>query len=112
MVITTFSSAVYGINACIISIELSVVNGTGFFMVGLPDNAIKESQHRIESLLKHIQCMMPRQRVIVNLAPADIRKEGAAYDLPIALSILHASGQYNYTGLKKLYWPEKFRPKR
>ena len=99
MITTSFSSAVYGVNACIISIEVSVVSGTGLFMVGLPDSAIKESQHRIESVLKHIHCVMPRQRVIVNLAPADIRKEGAAYDLPIALSILHASEQYKLHAL-------------
>lgn len=91
----SFSSAIYGVDAFIISIEVSIVNGTGLFMVGLPDNAIKESQHRIESVLKQIKCTIPRQRVIVNLAPADIRKEGAAYDLPIALSILHASQQHN-----------------
>ncbi len=94
LITRSFSSAVYGVNAFIISIEVSIVNGTGLFMVGLPDNAIKESHHRIESVLKQIKCVMPRQRVIVNLAPADIRKEGAAYDLPIALSILHASQQH------------------
>ncbi len=93
-VIKTFSSALYGVNAYIITIEVNIVQGTHLFMVGLPDNAIKESQHRIESVLKHIGCTMPRQRVIVNLAPADIRKEGAAYDLPIALSILKASQQH------------------
>lgn len=95
MVTRSFSSAVYGVNAFIVSIEVSIVNGTNLFMVGLPDSAIKESQHRIESVLKQMQCVMPRQRVIVNLAPAAIRKEGAAYDLPIALSILHASEQRN-----------------
>ncbi len=95
MITTSFSSAVHGVNAFVISIEVNIVTGTGLFMVGLPDSAIKESQHRIESVLKHISCTMPRQRVIVNLAPADLRKEGAAYDLPIALSILHASQQRN-----------------
>ncbi|ROT47391.1 YifB family Mg chelatase-like AAA ATPase [Candidatus Cardinium hertigii] len=95
MITSSFSGAVYGVNAFMISIEVSIVNGTGLFMVGLPDSAIKESQHRIESVLKQIQYAMPRQRVIVNLAPADIRKEGASYDLPIALSIIHASEQCN-----------------
>lgn len=99
MVTSSFSSAVYGVNAFIISIEVSIVNGIGLFMVGLPDNAIKESQHRIESVVKQTQYMMPRQRVIVNLAPADLRKEGAAYDLPIALSILHASKQCHLIAL-------------
>jgi magnesium chelatase family protein len=94
MITRTFGSAVYGVNSAIISIEVNIVQGTNLFVVGLPDNAIKESQHRIESVLKHIGCEMPRQRVIVNLAPADIRKEGASYDLPIALCILEASRQY------------------
>ncbi len=100
-VIKTFSSALYGVNAYIITIEVNIVQGTHLYMVGLPDNAIKESQHRIESVLKHIGCTMPRQRVIVNLAPADIRKEGAAYDLPIALSILKASQQHALHHLDK-----------
>ncbi|MHB9148216.1 MAG: YifB family Mg chelatase-like AAA ATPase [Candidatus Amoebophilus sp.] len=94
MITSTFGGAVYGVGASLISIEVNIVQGTHLYMVGLPDNAIKESQHRIESVLKHIGCEMPRQRVIVNLAPADIRKEGAAYDLPIALCILQASKQY------------------
>ena len=94
MIIKTFGSAVYGVNASLISIEVNIVQGLHLYVVGLPDNAIKESQHRIESVLKHIGCEMPRQRVIVNLAPADIRKEGASYDLPIALCILEASRQY------------------
>ncbi len=100
MVTRTFSSAVYGVNASLISIEVNIVQGTKLYMVGLPDNAVRESQHRIESVLKHIGYAMPRQRVIVNLAPADIRKEGAAYDLPIALCILKASKQYPLEGLE------------
>ena len=64
-------------------------------MVGLPDNAIKESQQRIEAALKFRGYRMPRTKVVVNMAPADIRKEGSAYDLPIALGILHASQQLN-----------------
>ena len=101
MVVKTFGGAVYGVHASMISIEVNIVQGTKFFMVGLPDNAIKESQHRIESVLKNIGREMPRQRVIVNLAPADIRKEGASYDLPIALCILKASKQYQLTQLDK-----------
>lgn len=91
----TFASALYGVDARIIEIEINIVNGLGLFMVGLPDSAIRESQHRIESVLKHIGKTMPRRRVIVNLAPAGLRKEGSAYDLPIALCILQASGQEN-----------------
>ncbi len=101
MVTKTLGSAIYGVNASLISIEVNIVKGTQFFMVGLPDSAVKESQHRIESVLKHLGCEMPRQRVIVNLAPADIRKEGAAYDLPIALCILHASRQRHLANLDK-----------
>jgi magnesium chelatase family protein len=100
MITKTWSSAIYGVHASLISVEVNIVQGTHLYMVGLPDNAVKESQHRIESVLKHIGCQMPRQRVIVNLAPADIRKEGAAHDLPIALAILKASKQYPLESLE------------
>ncbi|EMR00976.1 YifB family Mg chelatase-like AAA ATPase [Cesiribacter andamanensis] len=93
MLAKTYGSAVYGVNARLITIEVSVVQGLHFFMVGLPDNAVKESQQRVESALKYLGFSMPRQKVVVNLAPADIRKEGSAYDLPIALGILQASDQ-------------------
>ena len=99
MVTRTLGSAVYGVNAFLVAVEVNIVKGTHFFMVGLPDSAVKESQHRIESVFKHLGYTMPRQRVIVNLAPADVRKEGAAYDLPIALCILHASQQCNFKHL-------------
>lgn len=116
MVTRTFGSAVYGVSASMISIEVNIVKGTHLYMVGLPDSAIKESQHRIESVLKHIGYEMPRQRVIVNLAPADMRKEGAAYDLPIALCILEASKQYqlrhlaDYTVMGELSLDGTLRP--
>lgn len=93
MLAKTFGSAVYGVDAHIITIEANVIAGTKFFMVGLPDSAVKESEHRVESALKQNGYSMPRQKVIVNLAPADIKKEGSSYDLPIALGILKASGQ-------------------
>ncbi len=93
MLAKTFGSAVYGVNASVVTIEVSVDTGTLFFIVGLPDGAIKESQHRVESAIKYLGFMFPRQKIVVNLAPADIRKEGAAYDLPIALGVLQASGQ-------------------
>lgn len=93
MLVKTFGSAVYGVEALTISVEVNVISGRKFFMVGLPDNAIKESEHRIESTLKSIGHYMPRTKVIVNLAPADIRKTGSAFDLPIALAILGASEQ-------------------
>ncbi|ALW83947.1 magnesium chelatase [Hymenobacter sedentarius] len=95
MLTKTFGSAVQGVNAYTIIIEVVVSAGTGFNVVGLPDNAIKESQQRIEAALKFRGYRMPRTKVVVNMAPADIRKEGAAYDLPIALGILHASQQLN-----------------
>ena len=101
MITVTNGATIYGVDAKLITIEVNIVQGTNLYVVGLPDNAIKESQHRIESVLKFIKCEMPRQRVIVNLAPADIRKEGAAYDLPIALSILNSSHQYHLPDLDK-----------
>jgi magnesium chelatase family protein len=97
MLSKTFGGAVMGVNAFIVSIEASIVQGTKIFIVGLPDNAVKESVHRIESVIKHYDYFLPRQKVVINLAPADIRKEGAAFDLPITLSILHASGQLKST---------------
>ncbi len=93
MLAKTFGFAVHGVDARTILIECNVGQGTRFFMSGLPDNALKESQLRIETALKHLNYFMPRNRTVVNLAPADVRKEGAAYDLPIALCVLEASEQ-------------------
>lgn len=93
MLAKTYGSAVYGVDAYKITVEVNVGQGTKFFMVGLPDSAVKESEQRVESAIKHFGYRMPRQKVVVNLAPADIRKEGSAYDLPIALGILKASEQ-------------------
>jgi magnesium chelatase family protein len=93
MLVKTFGSAVYGIDAVTISIEINVTLGTNVFVVGLPDNAIKESILRVESAIKTNGFYMPRTKVIVNLAPADIRKSGSAFDLPIAIGILAATEQ-------------------
>ena len=93
MVAKTFGGAVHGVDARTIMVEVNVGQGTKFFMSGLPDNAVKESQHRVESALKNTGFFMPRNKTVVNLAPADIRKEGSAYDLSIALCVLKASGQ-------------------
>ncbi len=101
MVAKTFGSAVSGVDANLITIEVNVGQGTNFYMVGLPDSAVKESQQRVESALKYFGYRMPRQRVVVNLAPADLRKEGSAYDLPIAMGILQASEQVNYPTLNQ-----------
>ncbi|MCS6823769.1 MAG: YifB family Mg chelatase-like AAA ATPase [Cytophagaceae bacterium] len=95
MLAKTYGSAVQGVNAFIVTIEVTINKGTLLFIVGLPDNAVKESQQRVEAAIKHLGYDMPRQKVVVNLAPADVRKEGSAYDLPIALGILGASGQMN-----------------
>jgi magnesium chelatase family protein len=93
MVSKTFGSAVHGVDARTITVEVNVTQGKEFHMSGLPDTAVKESQHRVESSFKSLKYFMPRNKVVVNLAPADIRKEGSAYDLPIALAVLKASGQ-------------------
>lgn len=95
MLVKTYGSAVVGVDAITITIEVNVDRGMKFFMVGLPDNAVKESQQRIEAALKNVGYKMPGKKVVVNMAPADIRKEGSAYDLTIATGILAASGQMN-----------------
>jgi magnesium chelatase family protein len=94
MLVRTFGSAVHGVNAVTITIEVNVSNqGVGYSLVGLPDNAVKESHHRIETAVRNNELKMPRMRTVINMAPADIRKEGSAYDLPIAMGILCASEQ-------------------
>jgi magnesium chelatase family protein len=93
MLVKSFGSAVFGINAITITIEVNVDKGIKFFLVGLPDNAVKESQQRIEAALKNNNFKIPGKKIVVNMAPADIKKEGSAYDLPIALAILAATEQ-------------------
>lgn len=93
MLVKSYGSAVVGVDAITITVEVNVDRGMKFFMVGLPDNAVKESQQRIEAALKNVGYKMPGKKVVVNMAPADIRKEGSAYDLTIAMGILAASGQ-------------------
>lgn len=93
MLVKTFGSAVYGLDATIITVEVNVTPGVNFFLVGLPDSAVKESQQRIESALVTNGCKMPGRKIVINMAPADIRKEGSAYDLTLATGILAASGQ-------------------
>jgi len=91
MLVRTFASAVTGIDAVTVSVEVNVSRGVGFFLVGLPDVAVKESQHRIASALRTVDHSWPGKQIIINMAPADIRKEGSAYDLPLALGILGAN---------------------
>src|SRR5882757_6954758 len=93
MLVKTFGSAVYGVEAITITVEVNVTEGLHTFIVGLPDNAVKESIQRVESAIKTNGYYMPRTKVIVNLAPAGIRKYGASFDLPIALGVLAATGQ-------------------
>ena len=93
MLVKTYGSAVYGINATTVTIETNINPGVNFMIVGLPDSAVKESQQRIDAALKNNGYRIPGKSIVVNMAPADIRKEGSAYDLAIAIGILAASGQ-------------------
>ncbi len=93
MLVKSFSSAVYGIDAAIITIEVHVGTGINFFLVGLPDSAVKESQQRIKAALTNNSLKYPGKEITINMAPADIRKEGSHYDLPIGIGILAASEQ-------------------
>ncbi|MFV0247430.1 MAG: YifB family Mg chelatase-like AAA ATPase [Tenacibaculum sp.] len=86
-------SAVFGIDATTITIEVNIDKGIGYHLVGLPDNAVRESSYRISAALKNNNYKLPGKKIIINMAPADIRKEGAAYDLTLALGILAASNQ-------------------
>ncbi|MDY6327735.1 MAG: YifB family Mg chelatase-like AAA ATPase [Bacteroidales bacterium] len=93
MLIRTNNCALMGVSAVPVAVEVSVDNGIGFHLVGLPDSAVKESQQRIETALKIYGYKIPGRKVVVNMAPADIRKEGSAYDLTLAIAILAASEQ-------------------
>ena len=94
MLVKTFGSAVYGVDAITITIEVNVSGGDlKYYIVGLPDNAVKESLQRIESAIKTNKLTMPRTKIVVNMAPADIKKSGSAFDLPIAIGVLGASDQ-------------------
>ena len=103
MLVKTFGSAVYGIEAITITIEVNISGGEKpfYLIVGLPDNAVRESMQRVEAALQTNGFRMPRQKIIVNMAPADIRKEGSAYDLPIAIGILACAGEMNEENLDK-----------
>jgi len=93
MLVKTFGSAVYGVEAIAITIEVNVSNGQGYYIVGLPDNAVKESLQRMEAAIKTNGYHMPRTKLVINMAPADIKKTGSAFDLPIAIGVLAASEQ-------------------
>jgi magnesium chelatase family protein len=93
MLVKVYGSAFFGVEATTITIEVNIVKGIGYHLVGLPDNAIKESNYRIAAALQNNNYKIPGKRITINMAPADLRKEGSAYDLPIAMGILAASGQ-------------------
>lgn len=96
MLVKTFGSAVYGVEAITITVEINwMATGKDYMLVGLPDNAVKESLQRVESTIKTNGFSMPRTRFVVNLAPADIKKSGTAFDLPIAVGLLGATEQLN-----------------
>lgn len=101
MLIKVFGSAIHGVDATTITVEVSVDKGIKFFLVGLPDSAVKESQQRVRNALAESGWHMPRKQVTINMAPADIRKEGSAYDLPIAVGILAASEQMVMANLER-----------
>lgn len=88
-----YASTVVGINAMTVEVEVNITPGLGMFLVGLPDNAVRESQERIRSAFDNSNMRMPGKKVVVNLAPADVRKEGSALDLTIAVAILAATDQ-------------------
>lgn len=105
MLVKTFASAVYGVNAQTITIEVNTggvsLDKPAYFIVGLPDNAVREGLQRMEAAIRNNKLEFPRINIVVNLAPADIRKEGASYDLPIAIGILAASKQINCPDLDR-----------
>ncbi len=101
MLVKTYGSAVYGVDAITITVEVNIDTGVNFLLVGLPDSAVKESQQRIEAALSNNGYRLPGKKITINMAPADIRKEGSAYDLPLAMGILAASGQINAPDIEK-----------
>lgn len=101
MLVKSYGAAVQGINATTITIEVNVSTGIRFMLVGLPDNAVKESQQRITSALQYTGYKFPHKQIVINMAPADIRKEGSAYDLPLAIAIMAGSEQIPADSLEK-----------
>jgi len=101
MLVKTFGSAIYGVNAMMVTVEVSVEMGLNFTLVGLPDSAVKESQQRIATALGQYGLHIPGKKVVINMAPADVKKEGAAYDLTIAIGIMAAAGNMRADDLDK-----------
>jgi len=101
MLTKVYGSAVFGVEATTITVEVNVDSGIGYHLVGLPDNAIKESNYRIAAALQNNDYKIPGKKITLNMAPADMRKEGSAYDLTLAIGILVASGQINANAIDK-----------
>ncbi|MFI3289112.1 MAG: YifB family Mg chelatase-like AAA ATPase [Rikenellaceae bacterium] len=102
MFIKVYAGAIAGIDAVRVTVEVNMAEvGLGLWLVGLPDNTIKESQERIRSAFENSSLSMPNKKIVVNLAPADLRKEGSGFDLPIAMGILAASGQIQSVKLEE-----------
>ena len=101
MLVKIFASAIFGVSAQTITVEVNIDQGVGYHLVGLPDSAIKESNFRINAALKNSNLKLPGKKITINMAPADLQKEGSAYDLPIAIGILAASEQVNFVDLDK-----------
>jgi len=101
MLVKVYGSAVFGIEATTITVEVNIDKGIGYHLVGLPDNAVRESSYRISAALKNNTYKLPGKKIIINMAPADIRKEGAAYDLTLAMGILAASKQIEFKNIAK-----------
>ena len=102
MLTKVYGGAVFGVESTIITVEVHIDTGIGYHLVGLPDNAIKESNYRIAAALLNNGYRIPGKKITINMAPADLRKEGAAYDLPIAIGILVASGQIKAKDLESI----------
>lgn len=99
MLVKVYGSAVFGVEATTVTVEVNVDTGIGYHLVGLPDIAVKESSYRIAAGLKNVGYSLPGKKITVNMAPADLRKEGSAYDLTFAMGILMASGQIKATNI-------------
>ena len=93
MFVKTYAGTVVGIDAVMVTVEADITRGIGMYLVGLPDNAVKESQERIRAAFENSGFRMSGRKIVINLAPADLRKEGSLFDLPIAVALLAASGQ-------------------
>ncbi|WP_372746014.1 YifB family Mg chelatase-like AAA ATPase [Lutibacter sp.] len=101
MLVKIFGSAVFGVEATTITVEVNIDKGIGYHLVGLPDNAIKESSYRISAALNNNGYKLPGKKITINMAPADLRKEGSAYDLTLALGILAASNQIKSNNIEE-----------